>query len=166
MEDSLSDSEIEDNLLVAAKNWNRIIDAAKKTGYREGIEHGSESAFQQGFDEGYKDGFKIAFLLGKFKSLINNTATNAELPFDIKEILDKTRRGECYLCKLESENTQKDIQNKPYSQIVSAQKMHLNKVIERLYQHFQPIIKQLNIDDSDLLDIQNHTQETPENKTI
>ncbi|XP_053985987.1 uncharacterized protein LOC128880202 [Hylaeus volcanicus] len=145
-------SQIEESLDIATKDWNRITSAAKKAGYREGIENGADSVFQEGFDKGYEEAFKTAFILGKFKSLLNTQDT--EYPSSINKILDKTRRGACYICEMESQNKNDDTQ-KPFPQIINEQRTHSMKVIETLCQYFQPHMKELNITESDILGILN-----------
>ncbi|KZC06177.1 hypothetical protein WN55_10086 [Dufourea novaeangliae] len=145
MDESASTPEVEESLHVAAKNFVRIINAAKKGGYREGVENGSDSVFQEGFDRGFEEGFKHGFVLGKFKSLLSVMPQNTEHPQDIKEILDKTRRGICYICSKEPLIMNHEIQ-KPYVEIIDEQKRYSTKVMQRLHQYFQPYLKDLNFD--------------------
>ncbi|XP_076166818.1 uncharacterized protein LOC143146417 [Ptiloglossa arizonensis] len=152
MDEILNTSQTEESLNIAAKDWNRITNAAREVGYREGIQNGSDIVSQEGFDKGYIEAFKTAFILGKFKSLLNIMPQNIKHPQNINKILDKTRRGACYICVLESQNRNDDTQ-KPFSQIINEQKSHSIKVIEKLYQYFKPYIKDLNIDESNILEI-------------
>lgn len=145
--DNTSVSSEEDALDIAKKDWSRVISAANKAGYRDGIEDGSESVFQEGFDRGYEDGFKTAFVLGKFKSLMN--ASDEKHSVDIKQILDKTRRGACNICKLETQHQKEDIDKMTLSEIIGKQNIHSAEIIEKLRIHFQPIIEQFNINMSD-----------------
>ena len=156
MDNSKNSSETEDSLDIAAKSWNRIINAAKTSGYREGVENGSNDVFQEGFDKGYEEGFKTAFILGKLKSLINAMPRNTEHPQHINDVLDKTRRGACYICVTESQNTDENIQ-KPLSQIVNEQRAHSTEHIQALRHYFQSYVKELNIDQSNVLEIQSLT---------
>ncbi|XP_017891635.1 putative tRNA 2'-phosphotransferase [Ceratina calcarata] len=149
MENLSSESDSEDSFNVACKNWDRITDAAKKTGYRKGIEDGTDSVFQEGFDKGYKEGFQTAFLLGKFKSLLNVVPPNVERPQNIKEILDKTRRGACYLCMTASHEEEKS-----FSQIDNEQQLHSIRILQTLHEYFQPYAKPLNFNDLNEFQIQ------------
>ncbi|XP_076235171.1 uncharacterized protein LOC143179733 [Calliopsis andreniformis] len=162
MNDFTNSSENEDSLDIASREWNRIRNAAKKTGYREGVENGSNDVFQQGFDKGYEEGFKTAFILGKFKSLLKAMPQNAKHPQDVNRILDKTRRGECHICMTASQHMDEDAQ-KPLSQIINEQRAHSTKCIQTLYQYFQSDVEKLNIDESNLLDIQHSIKESFEN---
>lgn len=143
LEDNVSVSSEEDVLDIAQKDWSRVINAASKAGYRDGIEDGSESVFQEGFDKGYEDAFKTAFVLGKFKSLLN--VTDEKHPSEIKQILDKTRRGACNICKLESQQQKEDVDKMPFSEIVTQQKMYSEEVIKKLHEHFKHIIERLSM---------------------
>ena len=156
MDDLKNSSETEDSLDIATKSWNRIINAAKTSGYREGVENGSNDVFQEGFNKGYEEGFKTAFILGKFKSLINAMPQNTEHPQHIRDVLDKTRRGACYICATESRSTDENIQ-KPLSQCVNEQRAHSTEHIRALRQYFQSYVKELNIDQSNVLEIQSLT---------
>ncbi|PBC33919.1 uncharacterized protein LOC108003963 [Apis cerana] len=152
MENSINELDIEDSLKIASKEWNRIINAATKDGYREGIEDGSNSVFQESFNNGYKEGFQIAFILGKFKSLLNIISRDVEHPQNINEILDKIKRGICHICVTEFQNIN---DQKIFSEIINEQRSYSLKVLQTLYQYFQPYVKQLNINESDILKIQN-----------
>lgn len=123
-----------------------------KDGYREGIEDGSNSVFQESFNNGYKEGFQIAFILGKFKSLLNIISRDVEHPQNINEILDKIKRGICHICVTEFQNIN---DQKIFSEIINEQRSYSLKVLQTLYQYFQPYVKQLNINESDILKIQN-----------
>lgn len=147
MENVWSEFDSEDSLHLAYKNWDRITDAAKKTGYREGIEDGTNSVFQEGFDKGYEEGFQTAFLLGKFKSLLNSIPSNIEHPQDIKEILDKTRRGACRLCATASQDS--STEEKSFSEITNEQRAHSMQVLDTLHEYFQPYSKPLNFNNLD-----------------
>ncbi|XP_043254841.1 uncharacterized protein LOC122398748 [Colletes gigas] len=154
MDEFSNTSRIEESLNIAGKDWNRIRSAAEKGGYREGIDNGSESVFQEGFDIGYEEAFKTAFVLGKFKSLLNAVPHNMKHPQNISEILDKTRRGACHICEMEFQNKNDDTQ-KQFSDIINDQRAHSIKVIETLYGYFQPYIRDLNINESNILEIPN-----------
>ncbi|XP_076765642.1 uncharacterized protein LOC143432697 [Xylocopa sonorina] len=154
MDNSLDELDDEDSLNLASKEWNQITDTAKKGGYREGVIDGANSVFQEGFDIGYKEGFRTAFMLGKFKSLLNTASQDVKHPQNIKEILNKTRRGICHICMTESESGNNI--EKPFSEIINEQKTHSINVLETLHQYFQPYVKQINIDELDKLKIESH----------
>lgn len=134
---------IDDTLQVAAKNWNRMTNAAEKTGYREGRDEGSETVFQEGFDNGYEEAFRTAFILGKFKSLLNAMPQDTQHSSDILEILNMTKRGACYVCEMEKHN--QDYQDKTLSEIVCTQREHSRQIIQRLFKYFKPIIQKSKI---------------------
>ncbi|KOC64718.1 hypothetical protein WH47_00221 [Habropoda laboriosa] len=161
MESHLNGSDSEDSLNIAAKDWNRITDVAKKNGYREGVQDGSDFAFQDGFDAGYLGAFHAAFILGKFKSLLNSMPQDIEHPSNVNEILKATRRGACYMCITDSQGTN-NIQ-KSSSQIIKEQKTYSMNVLKTLFKYFQPYIEQLNISDTDILQIQNYVPEVEDN---
>ncbi|CAK9822648.1 hypothetical protein ANTRET_LOCUS1133 [Anthophora retusa] len=150
MESHLNGSDSEDSLNIATKDWNRLTDAARKNGYREGMQDGSEFAFQDGFDAGYLEAFDTAFILGKFKSLLNSMPKDIEHPPNINEILKNTRRGVCHMCITNSEST--NIQ-KSSSQIIEEQKTYSKNILKTLHEYFQPYIEQLNISNMDTLQI-------------
>ncbi|XP_034176870.1 uncharacterized protein LOC117602677 [Osmia lignaria lignaria] len=162
MEDSLDVVKTDDSLNIAAKDWNRTIEIAKKHGYREGVASGADSVFQEGFDIGYKEAFQTAFILGKFKSILNFNPQDVKLPDHIKEILDKTRRGACYICMEESEG-RNDMQ-KSLSQIINEQRTYSLNIIQTLYEYFQPYVKELNINELDVLKMHNQVQEPSEDE--
>ena len=116
------------------------------------MDDGSNFVFQESFDNGYKEGFQTAFMLGKFKSLLNSTPRDVEYPQNVKEILDKTRRGACHMCaaKLQDINST----NKSFDEILDEQRSYSVQVLQMLYEYFQPYAKQLNISESDILKIQ------------
>lgn len=161
MESCLNESDVEDFSNLASKEWNRIIEAAKKHGYREGVEDGADSVFQEGFDKGYKEAFETAFLLGKFKSLLNAMPRDIEHPQNIKKILDKTRRGACRVCATESQDTS-DVE-KSFTEIVNEQRLHSVSVLQTLYEYFQSHAEHANITESDMLKIQNHIAKLEDN---
>lgn len=162
MEDFLDVTETDDSLNIATKDWNRAIDIAKKHGYREGIENGVNSVFQEGFDKGYEEAFETAFILGKFKSLLNVIPQDVILPEHIKKILDKTRRGACYICMIESQG--KNDMQKSFSQIINEQKKHSLNIIKILDEYFQPYVKELNINKSDISKLKNQIQKLSEDE--
>lgn len=100
-------------------------------------------------------------MLGKFKSLSITMPQTDKCPQDINRILDKTKKGICHICATESENTTENTQ-KTFSQIVNEQKAYSAKLIQMLYQCFKPYTTELNIDESDILDIQNSIKEASE----
>lgn len=143
-------SEPDDALDVATKNWNRIVETATKTGYREGREDGSESIYQQGFDKGYEEAFKTAFALGKFKSLMLSMPPDTKYPPDVREILNLTRRGACYICKVKNEENI-EFEEESMSEILHSQRQHSVKIIERLRQYFGPVTQILKFDIMDVV---------------
>ncbi|XP_076656602.1 uncharacterized protein LOC143361242 [Halictus rubicundus] len=161
MDEFSNTPETEESLDIATKDWNRVINTAKKVGYKEGIESGSDSVFQEGFDKGYEEGFKTAFNLGKLKSLLNTIAQDTEHPQDIKEILDKTRRGACHTCSMVSKNPNYET-DKPFSEVIDEQRQHSTKIIQRLCQHFHLNEKDFNIDKSNEFETQDRVSNLAE----
>lgn len=98
---------------------------------------------QEGFDIGFEDGFKTAFVLGKYKSLIATVSSTLKHPTDIAAILEKTRRGACHICSVESQNP--NVHDMPFSEILENQRTHSTKVINRLHEYFEPILNNSNI---------------------
>lgn len=139
---------MDESLDIATKDWDRVINTAKKVGYKEGIESGSDSVFQEGFNKGYEEGFKIAFNLGKLKSLLRIVAEDTEHPQDIKEILEKTRRGACHICSMVSQNPNYET-DEPFTQVIDEQRKHSRKIMQRLCQHFHLNAKDFDINESD-----------------
>ncbi|CAL7949628.1 unnamed protein product [Xylocopa violacea] len=154
MDNVLNELDGEDSLDLASKEWNHVMDTAKKSGYREGVIDGENSVFQEGFDIGYKEGFQTAFLLGKFKSLLNTISQDEKHPQNIKEILNKTRKGICHICMTESESVNN--KQKSFSEIINEQRTHSINVLDTLYQYFQPYVKQINIEELDKLKTESH----------
>ncbi|XP_019883841.1 uncharacterized protein LOC105253837 isoform X2 [Camponotus floridanus] len=110
-------TEDDDSLNIASKCWERITDAAIKTGYREGIQDGADSILQEGFD------------------------------LDIATVLDKTRRGACWICIMESQNKIGNIhENVQFSEILNNQRIHSAAVISRLHEYFEPILNESSIE--------------------
>ncbi|EFN79931.1 uncharacterized protein LOC105187314 [Harpegnathos saltator] len=139
-------SQDDDSLDIASKSCKRVVDIATKTGYREGVQDGEDSVLQESFDIGYKDGFKTAFILGKYKGLSHALSSNIKHPVDIAATLDKTKRGICWICKMESENTTYNYENISFSEILKNQKKHSTEVLNKLHEHFQPVLKESNIE--------------------
>ncbi|XP_003707464.2 uncharacterized protein LOC100882310 [Megachile rotundata] len=162
MADFLDATETDDSLNIATKDWNRAVEIAKKNGYKEGIENGANSVFQKGFDKGYEEAFETAFMLGKFKSLLNVIPQNIILPEHIKEILDKTKRGACYICMGESQG--KNNTQKSFSQIINEQRKHSLHVIQILDEYFQPYVKELNISKLDISELKNQVEKLSEDE--
>ncbi|KAL0128884.1 hypothetical protein PUN28_003924 [Cardiocondyla obscurior] len=136
----------DDSLHVASKCWERLINAAVKTGYREGILDGADSVLQEGFDIGYKDGFETAFALGRYKGLVAASTSASKHPTDVAAALDKTRRGACWICDMESQNKAGTSQNAPFSEILNEQRAHSAEVISRLREYFKPLLKKSGIE--------------------
>jgi hypothetical protein len=138
--------EDDDSLHIASKCWERMTNAAVKTGYREGIQDGVDSVLQEGFDIGYKDGFKTAFTLGKYKSLATSLSPTLKHPADVATALDKTRRGACWICSVESQNkTFNTYENIQFSEILNNQRIYSAAVINRLHEYFEPILNKSGI---------------------
>ena len=116
------------------------------------MDDGSNFVFQENFDNGYKEGFQTAFILGKFKSLLNSVPKDVEYPQNIKEILDKTKRGACHICAAEFQDI--DNTNKSFDEILDEQRSYSVQVLQTLYKYFQPYVKQLNISELDTLKMQ------------
>lgn len=139
-------SETDDSLYIASKCWERVMDGAVKTGYREGAQDGADSVLQEGFDIGYKDGFETAFALGRYKSLTVASTSMSEHPADVSAALDKTRRGACWICDMESRNkTSNPYENAPFSEVLNEQRTHSAEVINRLHEYFEPVLKKSGI---------------------
>ncbi|XP_070148750.1 protein YAE1 homolog [Polyergus mexicanus] len=137
----------DDSLYIASKCWRRITDTAIKTGYREGIQDGTDSVLQEGFDIGYKDGFETAFKLGKYKSLATILSPTLQHPTNVATVLDKTRRGACWICSMESQNKTSNIyEDIQFSKILNDQRIHSTAVISRLHKYFEPILKKSGIE--------------------
>jgi len=139
-------SDSEDSLELAAKTWNRVVEGASKTGYREGIEEGTQAVFQGDFDKGYEDGFKAAFELGKYKGLAAAFSKDYKHPEYIEEILDKTRRGACHICILESKDKGIDGSNLSSTDILADHAKHVVATIRILHDYFEPFMKERGID--------------------
>ncbi|XP_011504353.1 PREDICTED: uncharacterized protein LOC105367360, partial [Ceratosolen solmsi marchali] len=133
----------EETFELASKTWNRVINSATKTGYREGIKDGSLSVFQEGFDRGYKVAFKTSFLIGVYKALANCIATNLEHPMEIENILHATKKGVCYLCETKTKED-KDMHEKSISEIECYQTEHSDRILKVLQNHYNPLLKELN----------------------
>lgn len=98
---------------------------------------------QEGFDIGYADGFKTAFILGKYKSLSLGLSSNIKHPVDVTVILDKTKQGVCWICSMESQNiTYEDIS---FTEVLNNQRKYSTEVINKLHEHFQPVLKESSI---------------------
>ncbi|XP_024868013.1 uncharacterized protein LOC112452161 [Temnothorax curvispinosus] len=139
-------SAADDSLYVASKCWERVVDAALKTGYREGVQDGADSVLQEGFNIGYKDGFKIAFALGRYKGLAAASTTMSEHPADVAVALDKTRRGACWICDVESRNKTSDpFENASFSQVLNEQRVRSAGVVNRLHEYLEPVLKKSGI---------------------
>jgi len=101
---------------------------------------------QEGFDIGYKDGFETAFTLGRYKGLIAASTFTSEHPADVVAVLDKTRRGACRICDVESQNkTSNPHENAPFCEVLNEQREHSTDVINRLHEYFEPILKKSGI---------------------
>lgn len=102
---------------------------------------------QEGFDIGYKDGFETAFTLGRYKGLAAASTFTLEHPTDVAAVLKRTRRGACWICKVESQNkTSNSHEQAPFSEVLSKQREHSAEVINRLHEHFEPILKKSGIE--------------------
>ncbi|XP_011686641.1 PREDICTED: uncharacterized protein LOC105449245 isoform X2 [Wasmannia auropunctata] len=132
----------DDSLYVATKCWERVMDAAVKTGYREGAQDGADSVLQEGFDIGYRDGFETAFTLGRYKGLAAVSTSAPEHPADVAAVLDKTRRGACRICDVESRRkAPSPHEDAPFDEVLNEQRAHSAEVIGRLREYFEPILK-------------------------
>lgn len=150
MEDFLSTtidtSNKDEDLSIATKNWNRLVTSASTVGYKEGLEDGQESVFQEGFDKGYEDAFNIAFTIGKYKGMVSSIQRNVQIPSNINDILNESRKGVCYICNEESQEKNLDnfIEDMPFADIQKQQKKHSTNVIETLNKYFEPILADCN----------------------
>ncbi|KYN19522.1 PREDICTED: uncharacterized protein LOC108761459 [Trachymyrmex cornetzi] len=152
MEDIIQTTEYDstrddDSLYVASKCWKRLVDAAIKTGYREGIQDGADSVLQEGFDIGYKDGFETAFTLGRYKGLAVASTLTLEHPTDVAAVLKRARRGACWICEVESRNKTSNLHEKaPFSEVLNEQREHSAETINRLHEYLEPILKKSGIE--------------------
>lgn len=125
---------------LGSKTWNRIVTAAIKTGYREGVEEGSNTVLQSDFDIGYVDGFQVAFILGKYKAIANLYLNDIQHPQEIVDIINTTKRGACYICKLEQDSKNLDLR------AIELHQEHTNMILNKLYNYFSPLLKNKNMD--------------------
>ncbi|XP_046751199.1 uncharacterized protein LOC124414252 [Diprion similis] len=130
--------EIEHPLELSERNWSRVISKAVKAGYREGVEEGKQSVFQEGFDIGYKDAFETAFVLGKFKGLATTMSGNFQTPPATDDVLEKTRRGACCICKESTKSKAEtvDLVETPLQDIRDEQKRYSTRILEMLRHQF------------------------------
>ncbi|XP_043271490.1 protein YAE1 homolog isoform X2 [Venturia canescens] len=138
-------SDSEDSLMIAQKSWTRVIDAASKTGYRDGIEEGSQAVLQKDFDQGYEDGFKAAFELGKYKGLSSIYFKDHAHPDEIVGILEKTRRGACHICISESKERASGDENSSTTKIIEDHRKHVESRLKVLREYFEPLMKEKRI---------------------
>ncbi|XP_008550535.1 uncharacterized protein LOC103573285 [Microplitis demolitor] len=137
-------NELDESLEIASKTWSRITETANTTGFREGIDAGSELVLQEDFDRGYTDGFKTAYVLGKYKGLASSLFKDIKHPKEINDILEKTRRGACYICEAQYSGVIKD-----QEVILTKHEEHTLKTCEILRSYFEPLLKNLGIDIND-----------------
>ncbi|XP_063977556.1 uncharacterized protein LOC135162722 [Diachasmimorpha longicaudata] len=136
----MADCEGDEAIELGSKTWDRVIESASKTGYREGIDEGSQQVLQADFDVGYEDGFKTSFILGKYKAL---AALNPQKnPPEIERILEATRRGECHICRLESSG---EINQLESAEAIKQHKGHVIGVIKKLNDYFAPLLEEKNL---------------------
>lgn len=87
--------------------------------------------------------------MGKCKSLATILSPTLQHPHpaDIVTVLDKTRRGACWICIMESQDKTSNIhENIQFSEILNNQKIHSAAVINRLHEYFEPILNKLDIE--------------------
>lgn len=102
---------------------------------------------QEGFDIGYKDGFETAFTLGRYKGLAATSTSMSEHPADVTAVLDKTRRGACWICDVESRNeTSNPRENAPFSEVLNEQRAHSTGVVGRLHEYLEPVLKRSGVE--------------------
>lgn len=95
---------------------------------------------------GYKDGFETAFMLGRYKGLAAFSSSMSEHPVDVITALDKTRRGACWICNVESRNkTSSPKENASFSEVLNEQRAHSTEVINRLHEYLEPVLKKSGI---------------------
>ncbi|XP_015120984.1 uncharacterized protein LOC107043846 isoform X2 [Diachasma alloeum] len=132
----MEDCECDEALELGSRTWNRVMESASKTGYRDGIDDGSQEVLQSDFDVGYEDGFKTSFILGKYKAL---AALNPQTkPPEIERILEATRRGACHICELESSGEINQLQS---PEGIKNHKAHVTKVIDKLNEYFSQLLE-------------------------
>lgn len=102
---------------------------------------------QEGFDVGYKDGFETAFTLGRYKGLTAASTSMSEHPVDVAAVLNKTRRGACWICDVESRNkTFNPHEIAPFFEVLNEQRIHSAEVISRLHEYLEPVLKKSGIE--------------------
>lgn len=82
--------------------------------------------------------------MGKYKSLAISLLPTVKHPEDITAILDKTRRGACWICSMESQSKTWN-ENIQFSEILNKQRTHSVAVINRLNEYFEPILNKSGI---------------------
>jgi len=101
---------------------------------------------QNGFDMGYKDGFEIAFMLGRYKGLLAAMSPSLKHSADVTVVLDKTRRGACWICSVESQNEiESSYEQIPFSEILNNQKTYSVEVIKRLREYTESLLEKKSI---------------------
>lgn len=80
--------------------------------------------------------------MGRYKSLAT-LASTLKYPADIATVLDKTRRGACWICLMESQNKTCNVhENIQFSEMLNNQRIHSAAVISRLHEYFEPILNE------------------------
>jgi len=101
---------------------------------------------QNGFDMGYKDGFEIAFMLGRYKGLLAAMSPTLKHSADVTAVLDKTRRGACWICNVESQNEiTPSYEQIPFSEILNNQKVYSAEVTKGLREYTESFLEKTSI---------------------
>uniref|UniRef100_A0A6V7HNC2 Essential protein Yae1 N-terminal domain-containing protein n=1 Tax=Bracon brevicornis TaxID=1563983 RepID=A0A6V7HNC2_9HYME len=108
-----------------------------KAGYRGGIEQGAEEVLQSNFDDGYEVGFATGLMLGRYKALATHLFSTHQFPMAIKLLLTAMKEGKCHLCAIEQGDNFDKLDT---SYLVEDHKMHVDALIEELYNYFAPLL--------------------------
>jgi len=90
---------------------------------------------------GYKDGFETAFVLGRCKGLLAVISPTLKHSADVTAVLDKTRRGACWICSVKSKQNEiePNYEQIPFSEILNNQKTYSVDVIKRLHEYTESL---------------------------
>ncbi|GAB0092831.1 hypothetical protein DMENIID0001_078680 [Sergentomyia squamirostris] len=126
---------VDDDIQVSEQNFTKLTDIHHKSGFKDGISDGREQKYQEGFDGGFRDGFHHAFLVGKYKAMLDVKQQKTENdPKDSNSdlLLKNPNLGHCQIC-LDPTLIEKDL-----SDLIGITKSHTEKIHSKIEEKYKP----------------------------
>ncbi|KAL1461925.1 hypothetical protein WDU94_013787 [Cyamophila willieti] len=93
------EEDLQDEIEVLDKTWQKLTAKVHQEGFREGADEGRTKSFQSGFDQGYAQGFTAAFPQACYNGAVRTLKANSNSnpPHNLEE-LASPNKAMCQIC--------------------------------------------------------------------